>query len=255
MNLASNLINANTNSGVVPNVKPKPNVIYNPDIPVKSDVNNNSIREQRQIKLKDRYYVDNLLTSQVKNTGTLSLGDTTSKYSKFGDIDRNIDVNNLRRRNVENTKYTLPDDYFNGSYSAYYSIPRTVRKPINRAVNSMTAPIMPLTSMNNLNYKNQFTANIPKTTPDKIKPMESDFDFEKFLYNNTDDTEDIEDDDDNDNEDLGLSEYDQDRIYLDTHKTIYDKNYGRDKYGKPIIKGVRTPIFTKAKGERINLNI
>ena len=40
MNLASNLINANTRSDIVPNVKPKPNVIYNPDIPVKSDVNN-----------------------------------------------------------------------------------------------------------------------------------------------------------------------------------------------------------------------
>lgn len=255
MNLASNLINANTRSDIIPNVKPKPNVIYNPDIPVKSDVNNKSIREQRQIKLKDRYYVDNLLTSQVKNTGTLSLGDTTSKYSKFGDIDRSIDVNNLRRRNVENTKYTLPDDYYNGSYSAYYSIPRTVRKPIKRVVNSMTAPIMPLNSMNNLNYKNQFTANIPKNTVDKIKPMDSNFDFEKFLYNNTDDTEDIEDDDDNDSEDLGLSEYDQDKIYLDTKKTIYDKNYGRDKYGKPIIKGVRNPIITKDKVKRINLNI
>jgi hypothetical protein len=259
MNLASNLINANTRSDIIPNVKPKPNVIYNPDIPVKSDINNNSIREQRQIKLKDRYYVDNLLTSQVKNNGTLSLGDTTSKYSKFGDIDRSIDVNNLRRRNVENTKYTLPDDYYNGSYSAYYSIPRTVRKPIKRTVNSMTAPIMPLSSMNNLNYKNQF--NIPKSTSNIIKPMTKNIDFDKWLYNNTDDTEIIEDDDDkdnenvNDDEDLGLSDYDLDKIYLDRQKTIYDKNYGRDKYGRPIIKGVRNPIITKDKVKRINLNI
>ena len=83
--------------------------------------------------------------------------------------------------------------------------------------------------------------------------MDSNFDFEKFLYNNTDDTEDIEDDETD--EDLGLSEYDQDKIYLDTKKTIYDKNYGRDKYGKPIIKGVRNPIITKDKVKRINLNI
>ena len=254
MNLASNLISG-TNSNVVPNVIPKSNTLYNPDIPVKSDVNNDSIRKQRQIKLKDRYYVDNLLTSQVKNNGTLSLGDSTSKYSKFGDIDRSIDVNNLRRRNVQNTKYTLPDDYFNGSYSAYYSIPRTVRKPISRTVNSMSSPIIPLNSMNNLNYKNQFTTNIPKTTPVKTSPMESNFDIDKWLYNNTDDTQIIEDDVGDDEEDLGLSEYDKDKIYLDRQKTIYDKNYGRDKYGKPIIKGVRVPIITKNKGKRINLNI
>ena len=255
MNLASNLISG-TNSNVVPNVTPKSNTLYNPDIPVKSDVNNDSIRKQRQIKLKDRYYADNLLTSQVKNNGTMSLGDSTSKFSKFGDIDRSIDVNNLRRRNVENNKYTMPDDFFNGSYSAYYSVPRTTRTPINRN-SSMSQPLDPISNMNTLNYKNQFsnTSNpIPITT--RTKPnyqrmsKDADFDYDKWLYNHKDDI-----DDTNYNEDLGdggLTEYDIDKINIDRQKTRLDKNYGKDRYGKPIIRaGTKTGIPRRAKKSSI----
>ena len=250
MNLASNLING-TNSNVVQNVTPKSNILYNPDIPVKSDVNNDSIRKQRQIKLKDRYYADNLLTSQVKNNGTMSLGDSTSKFSKFGDIDRSIDVNNLRRRNVENNKYTMPDDYFNGSYSSYYSVPRTTRTPINRN-SSMSQPLDPLGNMNTLNYKNQFSSAsnpIPITTRTKPKyqPMSEDvdFDYDKWLYNHK---EDIDDTEDIDEEDMGLSEYDIEKINLDRQKTRLDKNYGKDRYGKPIIRtGTKTGIPRRTK--------
>lgn len=249
MNLASNLING-TNSSIIPNVAPKPNSIYNPDIPVKSDSNNNSIREQRQIKLKDRYYIDNLLTDQVKNNGTMSLGDTTSRYTRFGDIDRSIDVNTLRRRNVENTKYTMPDDYFNGSHSAYYSVPRTVRTPVNRNT-TMGQPIAPLPGMNMLNYKNQFSSAskpIPIPTQTQTQTMTDD-DFEKWLY---EDDEEIPDDldakDDLGND--GLTEYDLDKMQLDLQKNKYDKSRssGKDKYGKPIIRSgakVRMPHRNK----------
>lgn len=253
MNLASNLING-TKSNVVPNVIPKSNnTIYNPDIPVKSDVNNDSIRKQRQLKLKDRYYTDNLLTSQVKNNGTLSLGDATSKYSKFGDIDRNIDVNNLRRRNVENTKYTLPNDYFNGSYSAYYSVPRTTRTPVNRN-SSMSQPLDPISNVNSLNYKNQFSAPIPISTRIRRKnqPMESDYDFDEWLYSHRDDIDDtgvIQED----KKDDGLTDYDLDKIYLDRQKTRFDNTEtGKDKFGKPIIRtGTVTKMPRRLKGRSL----
>ena len=242
MNLASNLING-TNSSVIPNVAPKSNALYNPDIPVKSDSNNNSIREQLQLKLKDRYYVDNLLTSQVKNNGTMSLGDSTAKFSKFGDIDRSIDINTLRRRNVENNKYYMPDDYFNGSYSAYYSVPRTTRTPINRNT-SMGQPIAPLPGMNSLNYKNQFTSNQAMAPAPVMKPMTGDYgDFEDYLY------EDDENDDPDDLGDGGLTEYDIDKINLDRYKTRFDKNTtGKDKYGKPIVRaGTKTGMPRRLK--------
>jgi hypothetical protein len=252
MNLASNLING-TKSNVVPNVNPKSNTLYNPDIPVKSDVNNESIRKQRQIKLKDRYYTDNLLSSQVKNNGTLSLGDATSKFSKFGDIDRSIDVNNLRRRNVENNKYTMPDDFFNGSYSAYYSVPRTTRTPVNRN-SSMSQPLDPIGNVNTLNYKNQFSSAsnpVPITTRSKTQPMYDDFDFEKWLYSHKDDIDDTGNvDDTEDTGDGGLTEYDIEKINLDRQRTKLDLNTsGKDKYGRPIVRsGTKVGMPRRLKG-------
>lgn len=250
MNLANNIINGNS-SNVIPNVAPKSGTIYNPDIPVKSDTNNNSVRAQRQIKLKDKYYVDNLLTTQVKNNGTLSLGDATSKYSKFGDIDRTIDVNNLRRRNIENTKYTMPNDYFNGSYSAYYSVPRTTRTAVNRN-SSMGVPIAPLPGMDNLNYKNQFKTpseipKIPEYTETNDKTIKANFDFDKWLYEHADDSNTQDSTTQDKDTDNVLTDYDLDRIYLDRNRTRYDNNYGKDKYGRPIIKATNTPILRGKK--------
>jgi hypothetical protein len=162
MNTAAGLINSNT-SNTVQNVKQtNKNLLYNPVIPIKGDKNLSSgVKKNRELKFKDRFYQDMLVGSVVKNGTGFSLG----QNDKGLDYDRSIDTNMLRRRNKENTKYYQPDDFYNGSYSAYYELPTTIKTP-RLAPKTMVNNIptsMPLNKSldNKLDYRNRFKTDEP----------------------------------------------------------------------------------------------
>lgn len=158
MNSARSLLNL-SNQNVAPNVT-STNPLYNPEIPVINDIN---IRELRNIKFKDRYYLDNRIDRQMRNSDGLSLG-PNNKYLRRKDYDRQIDPNYLRRENPKNKKHTDPNDFYNGSTLAFLEIP----KRIPRA--TTTAPV--IDSMDQYQYKNRFisnpllTTNTPNNSPD-----------------------------------------------------------------------------------------
>ena len=149
---ASSLIGKSA-SNVVENVKPA-NGLYNPSVPIIGDKN---IKELRNIKFKDRYYLDQRIDGQMKNTeGTLG---PNNKFLTRIDYDRQIDENYLRRQNPKNRKHTDPADFYNGSQLAYYGLP--VKIP--RAV--ITQPT--IDPMEQYQYQNRFISNplLPATRP------------------------------------------------------------------------------------------
>lgn len=149
---ASSLIGSSA-SNVVENVKPA-NGLYNPSVPIIGDKN---IKELRNIKFKDRYYLDQRIDGQMKNTeGTLG---PNNKFLTRIDYDRQIDENYLRRQNPKNRKHTDPADFYNGSQLAYYGLP--VKIP--RAV--IAAPT--INPMDQYQYQNRFINNplLPATKP------------------------------------------------------------------------------------------
>lgn len=198
------MISANTllnksNSDVVQNVPiQKRDPLYNPSNPVINDENLKlNIKDLRSVRLQDRYYTDMALNRMVKNGDGYSLGANDKGFSYFRNYDRSIDPNLMARRNPKNKLYTQPDDYYNGSFGAYYSLPKTIKRP---------APIAPnITSltdaMNAYQYKNtaligglpvpvqllpqQITPTTPTTNttlslPAPIAPPPSRFDMSKF---------------------------------------------------------------------------
>lgn len=149
---ASSLIGKSA-SNVVENVKPT-NGLYNPSVPIIGDKN---IKELRNIKFKDRYYLDQRIDGQMKNTeGTLG---PNNKFLTRIDYDRQIDENYLRRQNPKNRKTTHPADFYNGSQLAYYGLP--VKIP--RAV----IPAPTIDPMEQYQYQNRFINNplLPATKP------------------------------------------------------------------------------------------
>jgi hypothetical protein len=125
----SSLLNGNT-SKVIQN----PNTdqpLYNPNIPVKGASTNYDkfTKPSHNVKLKSQYYKQMLLGDNIKNGGTYSLGSNSKGLNIFQDYDRAIDPNMMRRRNPDNNKQTIANDYQTGSYDAYYSIPITT-KPV-----------------------------------------------------------------------------------------------------------------------------
>ena len=151
---ASSLIGKSA-SNVVENVKPA-NGLYNPSIPVMNDKN---IKELRNIKFKDRYYLDQRIDGQMKNTeGTLG---PNNKFLTRIDYDRQIDENYLRRQNPKNRKHTNPADFYNGSQLAYYGLP--VKIPRAQIQN----PLAGISPMDIYQYQNRFISNplLPATRP------------------------------------------------------------------------------------------
>lgn len=149
---ASSLIGKSA-SNVVENVKPA-NGLYNPSIPVMNDKN---IKELRNIKFKDRYYLDQRIDGQMKNTeGTLG---PNNKFLTRIDYDRQIDENYLRRQNPKNRKHTNPADFYNGSQLAYYGLP--VKIPRAVIIQPTIDP------MEQYQYQNRFISNplLPATRP------------------------------------------------------------------------------------------
>jgi hypothetical protein len=148
---ASSLIGKS--SMVVENVKSK-NGLYNPSIPIIADKN---IKELRNIKFKDRYYLDQRIDGQMKNTeGTIG---PNNKFLTRIDYDRQIDENYLRRQNPKNRKHTDPADFYNGSQLSYYGLPVKIPRAI---IQQQT-----IDPMEQYQYQNRFISNplLPATRP------------------------------------------------------------------------------------------
>lgn len=153
---ANSLLNPNGSTpGVVQNVQSN-NLLYNPSVPVIGDLN--IAKNARALKLKDRFYIDNVMDGQMKNSDGLSLG-ANNKYLKSKDYDRQIDPNYLRRQNPKNQKHTETNDYYNGITLGYYDLP----KRIPRATIGM--PAAPIDSLNAYQYKNRFLDNSSPSVP------------------------------------------------------------------------------------------
>lgn len=157
---ATSLLNPYSNEGTIPNPISN-NSMYNPDIPVIGDLN--IVRNARALKLRDRYYLDNSLDGQMKNSDGLSLG-SNNKYLRTANYDRQIDINYLRRQNSKNNKHTEPNDFYNGMELGYYDLPKRIQRPVTQSA------ISPIDSLDAYQYKNRFIDNsMPSLPPAVIK--------------------------------------------------------------------------------------
>ena len=175
MNSANSLLGLNNNQQVVANIE-STNPLYTPDVP---NINDQSVRNIRNIKFKDRYYLDNSFAGQMKNSGDLSLGANNSFLGRNG-YDRQIDPNYLRRENPRNKKHTDPTDFYNGSELAFFEIP----KRIPRAEIIDPNAISSIDPMDAYQYKQRFISNTnlgsapnlgnAPMIPTKVKPNMND---------------------------------------------------------------------------------
>jgi hypothetical protein len=158
MKSASSLL-GNGSSKVIQNPDDK-NPMSNPMIPVKGNTAPYSkfSKPSHNIKLKSQYYKQMMLGNSIKNGGTYTLGSNSKGLNIFQDYDRAIDANMMRRRNPENNKQTIPNDYWTGSYDAYYSIPE-VTNPVTK-IDTGADPLIKRLNQQ-VGYKNQFQ---PSTT-------------------------------------------------------------------------------------------
>jgi len=178
MQSANTLLNR-TSSKTVQNVPTTDrNPLYNPSTPVMNDENlKTNIKDLRSVRMQDRYYTDMVLNSITKNGDGFTMGANNKGLSFFENYDRAIDPNLIARRKADNKKYTQPDDFFNGSVGAYYSIPKTIARPqpITPDVSSLTD------SMNAYQYRNSsiagglpvpITVQKPANLPDQNAPSD-----------------------------------------------------------------------------------
>jgi len=143
------------------NVDSTYNSLYNPDFPVRKDVNlmneadrpavDDSVLRLTKLKLKDRFQLDmNFRNAALTNNGTLSLGSNLQGVPKY----MMDDYLNLNKRRLEDPKlspntFTTPNNYYNGNIGNYYSLP--IDTILQRDSKGMIA-------QNNLdyNYNNRF---------------------------------------------------------------------------------------------------
>ena len=155
MSQSANSLLGLSSAKITPNVSNTDDTkIYNPSIPVKGDINNESVKN---IKFKDRYYIDNSIYRQMRNIEG-SLGQN-NKYLKRFDYDNAISENYIRRLNKSNKKLTMPNDFVYGSTDAYYAIPPHIKSP---TILSMLPGAQ--IAMNQYQYMNRFTNATPDST-------------------------------------------------------------------------------------------
>lgn len=158
--ISANTLLNKTSSNVVPNTPlQKRNPLYNPDVPIINDENlKTNIKDLRSMRLKDRYYADMVVGRAVKNGDGFTLGPNNCGFNFFNNYDGSIDPNLIARRNPKNKQYTQPNNEYEGSFGAYYMLPKTTPRP---------QPIVPdltnlLDSLNPYQYKN---SNMPGALP------------------------------------------------------------------------------------------
>lgn len=258
MQSANSLLNMSS-SNVVPNIQ-STNPLYNPSIPVIGDSNN--VRNLRNIKMKDRFYLDNAFDGQMKNNDGLSLG-ANNKYLRRNNYDRQIDPNYLRRENPINRKHTDIDDFYNGSELAYFELPRRI--PRAQIIDPMT--INAINATNAYQYKNRFLDNSNVSKP-VVKPVEKPVmetdkpkapDKPKVIKTNLKDNKTIGNDPTEDPDIIKI----KNQLEKERGESIVNRNINaaqntpkdlnteiKDKYGKPTI---RTPIKVAPKRTGISV--
>ena len=126
---ANSLLNKG-NPKVAPNVRTElRDPMYNPSTPTIGDDNTKFVKDARSLRMKDRFYVDMTLNSYSKNGDGYTLGQNNKGFKAFLDYDRAIDPNLLIRRDPNSKQYYQPNDFYNGSYDAYYSLPKSIKRP------------------------------------------------------------------------------------------------------------------------------
>lgn len=180
MNTAQNLIGgsqSNNKFKAVPNIALKErNPLYNPAIPMMNDSNNNfNKKDSRDVKLKDMFYRNMLLDNNVRNGSGFTMGENTKGLDIWKDYDRAFDPNLLRRRDKNNKLFTMPDDFYTGSYGAYYSLPNSIRIPSSMGSN-MNAGALQSSMFDGYSYKNRFSDADPNkpSLPIPINPTMKD---------------------------------------------------------------------------------
>jgi hypothetical protein len=258
MQSANSLLNTSS-SNVVPNIQ-STNPLYNPAIPVIGDSNN--VRNLRNIKMKDRFYLDNAFDGQMKNNDGLSLG-ANNKFLRRNNYDRQIDPNYLRRENPINRKHTDIDDFYNGSELAYFELPRRI--PRAQIVDPMS--INAINPMNAYQYRNRFLDNSNVSKPvEKIAPAFNPKDPQMIsdkpkapIKTNLKDTKTIGNDPTEDPDIIKINN----QIKRERGESIVARNINtiqntpkdlnteiKDKYGKPTI---RTPLKVAPKSTGISV--
>lgn len=126
---ANSLLNRG-NPKVAPNVRTElRDPMYNPSTPTIGDDNTKFVKDARSLRMKDRFYVDMALNSYSKNGDGYTLGQNNKGFKAFTDYDRAIDPNLLIRRDPNSKEYYQPNDFYNGSYESYYSLPKSIKRP------------------------------------------------------------------------------------------------------------------------------
>ena len=201
MQSANTLLNR-TSSKTVQNIPiTERNPLYNPSTPVINDQNfKPNMKDLRAVRLQDRYYTDMVLNSVTKNGDGYTLGANNNGFTYFNNYDRAIDPNLIARRKVNNKQYTQPNDFYNGSIGAYYSLPKTVARPqpitpdIGSLTNSMNAYQYRNTSMSGglpvpigstvpvVTTPADSTIPPPLSLPTPIDPIRRNAQFDTFRY-------------------------------------------------------------------------
>ena len=128
--LSANSLLSKGNPKVAPNVGIElRDPMYNPSTPKIGDDNTKFVKDARSLRMKDRFYVDMTLNSYSKNGDGYTLGQNNKGFKAFIDYDRAIDPNLLIRRDPNSKQYYQPNDFYNGSYDSYYSLPKSIKRP------------------------------------------------------------------------------------------------------------------------------
>ena len=128
--LSANSLLSKGNPKVTPNVRTElRDPMYNPSTPTIGDDNTKFVKDARSLRMKDRFYVDMALNSYSKNGDGYTLGQNNKGFKAFIDYDRAIDPNLLIRRDPNSKQYYQPNDFYNGSYDSYYSLPKSIKRP------------------------------------------------------------------------------------------------------------------------------
>lgn len=128
--LSANSLLSKGNPKVAPNVRTElRDPMYNPSTPTIGDDNTKFVKDARSLRMKDRFYVDMALNSYSKNGDGYTLGQNNKGFKAFTDYDRAIDPNLLIRRDPNSKEYYQPNDFYNGSYDSYYSLPKSIKRP------------------------------------------------------------------------------------------------------------------------------
>jgi len=159
--LSANSLLSRGNPKVAPNVGIElRDPMYNPTTPKIGDDNTKFVKDARSLRMKDRFYVDMTLNSYSKNGDGYTLGQNNKGFKAFTDYDRAIDPNLLIRRDPNSKQYYQPNDYYNGSYDSYYSLPKSIKRPVPTIGGDLLSEISALYNFKPASISTGFLNNI-----------------------------------------------------------------------------------------------